>query len=283
MTASGSTAKQGVAKWGYYERARTTGRALLQRFWRTPEFGPGGKRWPDSWPAQNVRLVSYRLCPFVQQVAIALELKEVKYHVDYVDLTAPPDWFRAVSPSGKVPLLRIGSETLFESTAISEYIDATYPPRLHPRDALALANERAWMALGDQALWDVFELSVVEDAQSFDETLARLHRRLARIETRTAAAPFFRGPGFGLVDATWAPLLQRLEFLHTLHPGVLVRAQHPRTLAWKDALLEHPAVKRSSVPYLEDIYRKQLIKRGGYVAAALPSATKNDTPGARVY
>ena len=53
-------------------------------------------------------LISHDLCPYVQRAVIALTEKEVAFDRIYVDLANKPDWFLAISPLGKVPLLRVG-------------------------------------------------------------------------------------------------------------------------------------------------------------------------------
>lgn len=215
------------------------------------------------------RLVSFRLCPFVQRVAIALQLKGMAYDIEYVDLADPPDWFREISPRGKVPLLCIGDDVLFESAAISEFVDEMQEPRLHPEDPVRRAHDRAWMTLGNDCLWDLFRLSVVEDEESFDEVLSNLHAKVDGIESSVMARPFFHGESPSLVDATWAPLFQRLGYLDELRPGVLDASRHPRAMAWKDGLLAHEAVRRSHVPELRELYRVQLAKRQGHVSRFL--------------
>ena len=83
-------------------------------------------------------LVSHALCPYVQRAAIALAEKGVPFERRTVDLADKPDWFRAISPLGKVPLLIVrgddASETvLFESAVICEYLEETVPGvKLHP-------------------------------------------------------------------------------------------------------------------------------------------------------
>jgi glutathione S-transferase len=54
----------------------------------------------------GLTLISHPLCPFVQRAAIVLLEKGVAFERIDVDLTAKPDWFLALSPTGKVPLLR---------------------------------------------------------------------------------------------------------------------------------------------------------------------------------
>ena len=55
----------------------------------------------------DLELISFKLCPFVQRTVITLEKKNAPYRIRYVDLADPPDWFLQLSPSKKVPLLRI--------------------------------------------------------------------------------------------------------------------------------------------------------------------------------
>ena len=84
----------------------------------------------------RLELISHHLCPYVQRASIALDEKGVAFERTNVDLSAKPDWFRAISPLGKVPLLRVDGEVLFESAAICEYLDETATPALHPKDPL---------------------------------------------------------------------------------------------------------------------------------------------------
>jgi glutathione S-transferase len=83
--------------------------------------------------AANYRLCSFKTCPWVQRAAIVLRAKNVPYEIVYIDRHNRPEWFRAISPHSKVPVLQIGErEALFESNAIAEYLDETGAPRRSP-------------------------------------------------------------------------------------------------------------------------------------------------------
>src|SRR6185436_17939104 len=56
----------------------------------------------------TLTLVSHHLCPYVQRAAISLAEKHVDFERIYVDLSNKPEWFKELSPLGKVPLLRVG-------------------------------------------------------------------------------------------------------------------------------------------------------------------------------
>lgn len=70
----------------------------------------------------EITLISYEICPFVQRAMILLEQLDHPYQVKYVDLTDKPDWFKNLSPTGKVPLLQVNDTILFESQVIVEFL-----------------------------------------------------------------------------------------------------------------------------------------------------------------
>ena len=91
------------------------------------------------------KLISFKLCPYVQRSVILLKEKGVDYDIEYIDVYDPPEWFLALSPTGKVPILQVEGTVLFESAVISEYIDEVYAPALHPSSSIKKAQNRAWM------------------------------------------------------------------------------------------------------------------------------------------
>lgn len=105
-------------------------------------------------PADTLVLVSHPLCPYVQRAAISLAEKGVPFERIDIDLADKPDWFKAISPLGKVPLLRVrqnGDETIiFESAVILEFLEETQANPLPPRRPLctrpAPRLDRVWLS-----------------------------------------------------------------------------------------------------------------------------------------
>src|ERR1700739_3202919 len=90
-------------------------------------------------------LVSFKTCPWVQRAAIVLREKKVDFEFRHIEPDNRPDWFIAISPHRKVPVLRIDERmSLFESNAIWKFLGETTPPRLHPADPIERAVNRAW-------------------------------------------------------------------------------------------------------------------------------------------
>src|ERR1700752_883329 len=115
-----------------------------------PIRGRGRHHHPNRAGARNSTmskylLVSFKTCPWVQRAAIVLREKQVPFEFRHIEPDNRPDWFLAISPHRKVPVLRLDDTvSLFESNAINEYLDETVAPRLHPEDPLVRAVNRAW-------------------------------------------------------------------------------------------------------------------------------------------
>src|SRR5262249_47418278 len=148
-------------------------------------------------------LVSIDLCPYVQRAAIALAEKGVPFERRAVDLADRPAWFKAVSPLGKVPLLCADDTVLFESSAIVEYLEDTEGHPLHPADPLVRARHRAWMEFGSSILADIWTIETTADAAAFEAKRRLLREKFGRVEEELAAAPYFAGAAFTLVDAVF--------------------------------------------------------------------------------
>jgi glutathione S-transferase len=230
--------------------------------------------------SQPLTLVSHLLCPYVQRAAIALHEKGVPFERVVIDLSAKPDWFLAISPLGKVPLLRVqrpdGGETvLFESNVICEYIEETQPgARLHPEDPLARAEHRAWMEFGSAILADLWGYETTKDAEVFAQKRQALADKFARVEAALGDGPFFAGERFSLVDAVFAPVFRYFEVFDRLVDSKLFDAL-PRVDAWRRALAARPSVRAAVVPeypeHLMDFLRKHeslLLTRAEEVRAA---------------
>src|SRR4030088_2812449 len=102
-----------------------------------------------------LKLISHKLCPYVQRAVIALTEKGVGFERIDIDLANKPDWFLKISPLGKTPVLRVGDTAIFESAVILEYLEETQPKPLHPGDPLKRAEHRAWIEVGSVIRIDV--------------------------------------------------------------------------------------------------------------------------------
>ncbi len=169
-----------------------------------------------------------------------------------------------------MPLLLIdGSQVLFESSVINEFIDEVTPGRLHPEDPLKRAFNRSWIEYGSNCLTDTLHMTTVESAKEFSEVIETHNDKLARVESELGEGPFFNSADFSLVDAAYAPMFMRLELLGRYAP-VLFTERLPKLLRWNEALLKLPAVNDSVVADFSQIYEALIRRRRGFLSTLLP-------------
>src|SRR3954471_193888 len=197
----------------------------------------------------KLKLISHRLCPYVQRAVIALTEKGVPFERIDIDLANKPDWFLAISPLGKTPVLQVGDTAIFESAAILEYLEETQPKPLHPANPLARAEHRGWIEFGSAVLNDIAGFYAATDEATFAAKIAQLEARFARLETRVAASPWFDGGDFSLVDAVFGPVFRYFDLFDGIAEfGIL--AGKPKLARWRQALATRPSVRaRVSADY----------------------------------
>jgi glutathione S-transferase len=189
-----------------------------------------------------LKLISHKLCPYVQRAVIALTEKAVAFERIDVDLAKKPEWFLAISPLGKTPVLQVGEVPIFESAVILEYLEETQPPQLHPADALSRADHRAWIEFGSAVLNDIAGFYAAAEKVNFETKISQLEQRFARLESRVTAAPWFDGEHFSLVDAVYGPIFRYFDVIDEIADfGILARK--PKLSRWRHALAARPSVR----------------------------------------
>ena len=192
-----------------------------------------------------MRIVSFKLCPFVQRVTASLEAKGAAYEIEHIELSDKPDWFVAASPHGQVPILFTDDgRALFESDAIVEYVEEVAPSPLLPSDPVEKAQARAWAQLASKNYLVQCAAQRSGDAGTLDERAAPLAAAFAKIGRRLDVRPFAGGHSIGMVDVAWLVLLHRAAIV-AARSGYDFLAGLPRVKAWQEAVLATGLAKKS--------------------------------------
>ncbi len=204
-------------------------------------------------------LVSHDLCPYVQRAAIALAEKGVAFERVYVDLANKPEWFREISPLGKVPLLKVehehcGVSILFESAVILEYLEDVLPNPLHPADPLVRARHRGWIEFGSAILSRISRFYSAPDSCALTVEAAALATMFDRVEGQLGDGPWFDGEQFSLVDAVYGPIFRYFDVIEQIGDFCILEGK-PKVAAWRDALAARPSVRDAVTPD----YQKRLM------------------------
>ena len=212
-----------------------------------------------------IKIVSFKICPFVQRVTALLEAKDIPYEIDYISLSNKPGWFLELSPNGQVPVLIAESgQALFESDAIVEYIDEISPPLETNVNAEQRAINRAWGYQAAKAY--LSQCSTMRSSN--DATLAERHVNLAKTwqkaEQQLDEGPFFNGATLSNVDIAWLPLLHRAAVIKA-HSGYDLLEGFPKVIAWQAALLTTGLAEKSVAEDFEETFTRFYLSEKTYL------------------
>src|SRR5919206_4104104 len=100
------------------------------------------------------RLYNTQRCPYARRTRMVLHEKGIDFETYLVDLANKSEEFLEASPTGKVPVIVVDGESIYESNVVNQYLDeVTGEPRLMPEDPKLRAHARIWMAFADTEWW----------------------------------------------------------------------------------------------------------------------------------
>lgn len=213
----------------------------------------------------KLELVSHPVCPYVHRSAIMLAEKGVSFTRRYVDLKNKPEWFTALSPRGKVPVLLADDRPLFESAAINEFLDETCAPPLLPADPWERATQRAWVEVANDLFATQFTLLAAPSGE-LDAARAKLDLVLERFEGALETG-VIDVESFGLIHAACAPALHRFVVVEQ-HLGARLLEKTPRLHAWARRLAARPSVARTVPDDFAEQFFAVFRARGGILVAS---------------
>lgn len=214
----------------------------------------------------NAILISFRVCPFVARANIVSMEKGISLETRYIDLKNKPKWFLDKSPTGTVPAMDIDGAFVFESSVITDLIDDLTTGSLYPSDPIAKARNRSWIAYADTIIRFQYAMMIAKDQQALEEAKIILATCLQKLENVVFATPFINGQLFSMMDATYAPILYRFNWLAKRH-NIDVLQAFPNTVRWSDALLKRASVKSVHDAEFDDALISHLLSSGSVLEA----------------
>ena len=216
----------------------------------------------------KLELISFKLCPFVQRAIIILKRQKIDYDITFINPMDPPDWFKAISPTGQVPLLKADDEVIFESSVISEFANDISENDLHPIDAIQKAKNRAWIEFSSKMFDDLFNL-VTGDKETYAKAKESLFAKFAKVEAVKGTGTFFNGADFAMIDAAFAPIFMRLSWINEFTDNALSFNEFSNLSAWSEAILAVDEVKDSVSEGIDDVYYSNIEAREGHLSTLL--------------
>lgn len=185
-----------------------------------------------------LELFSYEACPYAQRARMALIEKGLDFTLTEVDLYNKPDWFKRLSPYGKVPLLRHDAAVIYESRIINEYLEDAFPARpLMPSDPAARARARIWIEYCDGHLMPALHKLIgdrrnsakqIENRKSVAEAFRFMEHEGLR---KLSGGPYWLGDDVSLVDLQFMPFFERFPCYQAIW-GAAIPEECARLKAW---------------------------------------------------
>lgn len=186
-----------------------------------------------------VTLIGLPPSSYMRTAMMVLAAKGVGYTVEMADFRA--DAFTALHPFRKVPVFQHGKVQLFETLAITTYIDEAFDgPALQPDNAADKATMLQWISATNDYFTTSFLRNCVRErfvkpmrGLEPDEALIAANKptidaHLGILNTALETTPYLAGDQMSLADYFLAPIIFYLAF----------------TPEGRDLLPNHPAVQQ---------------------------------------
>ena len=171
---------------------------------------------------------SMRVIWLCLELDIPLEVEVIDFSPAYRNTAS----WRALSPTGKVPVLRDGEFTMFESGAMVQYLlDAYGDGRLQPRPgtkAAALFQQWSWFAeatlarpLGDIAQHSVIRPEAERIPGVVEDAKVRALTALGAVEKGIENCTYLMGEAFSAADINMGYSLMLAERFGLLHEDLM--------------------------------------------------------------
>lgn len=204
----------------------------------------------------SLTLLGLERSVYTRIARLALEEKKVNYVLEEVDIFVdggPPKFYLERHPFGKIPCLIHENFYLYETEAITRYIDESCAgPNLQPSGPIPRARMNQIISVLDSyayrfMIWDVFVQRIVVPEQGGRSDESRIITALQpigivldQLDSWLGNSEFLVGSSLSLADVHAFPML--LYFAQTPE-GAAMFESHPTLQLWLHRMIERPSVK----------------------------------------
>jgi glutathione S-transferase len=204
--------------------------------------------------AEPVHLHGYRYSVYNRIARLALLAKEVAHETIEVDPFAElPEAYLELHPFGRVPALTHGGFALFETGAITRYVDRAFEgPPLQPEGAAALARmDQVVSVIDAYAYWPMVRqvcshgffrpfLGEPSSREEVDAGLEASRRVLSFLDRVAAEGEVLTGRTITLADCHLAPMI---DYFVRAEEGKAALSPHRALRRWWDHVSELDVLK----------------------------------------
>ncbi len=213
----------------------------------------------------TIKLVTSKFSPYGHRVAMTLIEKNIPHEKEDINLANRPEWFVKDAPLSKVPLLYVGEKALFESIAICEFLEESFPENpLHPTDPYMKAWHRGWMEFSSAILASTFGIIFSQNQAQFDLKKAETIEKLAILERYMKFSPYFEGDKFCLVDICFASVFKPLAFIDNKF-ALGIFDLHKKVASYVEGAITRHSLSTVLPPNYDELFKSFLERKKSYL------------------
>ncbi len=197
---------------------------------------------------RKIELFSYKFSVYSRIVRIVLAEKGIDFETHEINPFASdvPARYLNIHPFKRVPTIRHGNFTLYETGPVTQYLDEAFNgPSLQPNAAPERARMRQSIAIIDSyGYWPlvrkVFSSTFKEeiDEAMLNEGLQESAPVLAALEKLVCDAGYIAAPSYSLADAHVIPMI---DYFLMVPEGAAMFIRYPKLTHWWDHIKERPS------------------------------------------
>ncbi len=211
---------------------------------------------------QSITLFGLSRSVYTRIARLALEEKQATYQLQEVEIFSEqgvPESHLNRHPFGRIPVLSHGGFLIYETAAITRYIDEALPGiQLQPSDVKTRAHMAQIIGVLDSyayrpMVWSIFvqRLRVPADGGHSNEAeisqgVERSRECLRVLELLQGEQPFLAGPEFSLADLHAYPILC---YLALTDEGAELISGFPRQADWMERISSRPSITQTRTVY----------------------------------
>ncbi len=204
-------------------------------------------------PDKNVELFSFKFSVYARIVRIVLQEKGIAFDTHEINPFAEdlPDSYLDIHPFKRVPAIRHGNFTLYETCAITQYLDEAFDGlSLQPETTAERARMRQVMAIIDSYGYQPLVRKVFSerafnpafgeetDKAILSEGLNESEPVLAALEKLVSDRGYVAAAYYSLADADLIPMI---DYFHMAPEGADMFRNYPKLSQWWDQVKERPS------------------------------------------
>ena len=200
----------------------------------------------------NVTIHGLSASSYVRTARMICYEKGIEHELRPVELGS--DAHRALHPWAKMPILDHGSIRLYETTAITRYLDDTFSPgSLTPKDIAARARGEQWISVLNAYLYETFVRNYIlqyifprgadgkPNREVIDRAVQKMAHDLDGLE-KGIRHQYLAGDTLSIVDLFYAPVLYSTSLFPEGKPAI---ASRPNVQRYLDRITDRASFKKA--------------------------------------